>query len=227
MKRSRFSEEQVAYALRQAELDDLGEIEQFTEPLKSAFPIFPDSAWLRGELQPEHVETSDFRCHYEHLEHLWAELLRRHRIEADRSIDPRFREGRALLPARSRYFIEQKFRMELRSQTSGAGMILRGIADAGKADLEGDDDALNLVLDLSRTLGGLKLCVRRNEAEKVDDISLEGDLLFDPNRTQIDEVEAIFRRTTEAAARLHLRLAPIEPDRRESADDEVQRGAPG
>jgi hypothetical protein len=51
------------------------------------------------------------------------------------------------------------------------------------------------------------LCVRWNETDRLDAVSLEGDLLFDPEQTAIEEVESLFRRTTEAAARLNLLLA--------------------
>ena len=56
----------------------------------------------------------------------------------------------------------------------------------------------------------VKLCVRREATDPTDDISVEGDLPFHPDTTQVGELELLVSNTVGAAARLQRRLMPDE-----------------
>jgi hypothetical protein len=183
-------------------LEDLSDIKQITGPLESAFPV---DSWMEGNLGAEAVEPPVFDGYYAHLDTLWRALLERECIDEretgsrrirkgvfyPRCGSPGGREGRGVL-----------FQVELRSQTSGHETLLRCSARAGQADLRGNEEHRAKVYELQQKLRGAKICIRRNERDLVEEVSIEGDILFHPRTTQLTELVALCSRSIAAAGSL-------------------------
>ena len=77
-------------------------------------------------------------------------------------------------------------------------------------ELEHDDDALDDLYKLQRDLGLAKVCVRPDPADRTDRVFVEGDIVFHPESTQLEELDSLVTRTVAAAGSLASRL--IEHD---------------
>ena len=73
----------------------------------------------------------------------------------------------------------------------------------------------------------VKVCVRPDAADRTDRISVEGDIMFDPNNTQPEELDALVTRTVVAAGILANRLIEHDefrgPDRNTNMKDLLAR----
>ena len=196
-------------------LEELDVIPPPQGELKSAFPI--RRAWLEGGLQPAAVVRRDLTADIEHLEKLWTTFQERYVVRALRAADPLLRRGFALV-RQGRLIhqdadergMEQPFRLQLRSQAAGDGTLLHCSSEVGPLELEHDDDALDDLYKLQRDLGLAKVCVRPDPADRTDRVFVEGDIVFHPESTQLEELDSLVTRTVAAAGSLASRL--IEHD---------------
>ena len=144
-------------------------------------------------------------------------MLDAYSIRHRRSANPRMLRGFALVRrhellrrnSESPGTGEKEFEVELRSQAAGDATLLRCRSHVGRLDLK-KDDLLDDLYDAQQALGFVKICVRREATDTVDDISVEGDLPFYPKTTQVGELELLISRTVGAAARLQRKLTPDE-----------------
>ena len=199
-------------------LEVLEDIRPGEGPLESAFPVL--AGWLRGTVGPDAVKR-DVTLGQEHLlahlRGLWTTMLDRYSIRQLRSANPRMLRGFALarrsallrrdseLPGTG----EKEFSVELRSQAAGDATLLRCRSHVGHLDLK-KDSLLDDLYRAQRDCGFVKVCVRRDVTDPTDDISVEGDLPFHPQTTQVEELELLVSRTVGAAARLQRKLRPDE-----------------
>jgi len=195
-------------------LEDLRAIEQFTQPLQSAFPIEADSPWLDGALSANGSATVDFAPWFVHFDDLWSELEARSFLRVADASSARCRHGRVTVALRDGAEFHQAVSVEIRSRASGAGMILRVRADTAKLDLNHDDAEIERLWDAVAGVGAVRVCVWRNEAEKLNDVAIEGDLLLSPESTQFDEVLVMVQRIAGTASVLHEELSGSRGSRR-------------
>ena len=188
--------------------------------LESAFPVL--AGWLRGTVEPDAVKrdvTLEQEQLLAHLRGLWTTMLDRYSIRQLRSANPRMLRGFALVrrsellrrDSESPGTGEKEFSVELRSQAAGDATLLRYHSHVGRLDLK-KDDLLDDLYGAQRDLGFVKVCVRREATDTIDDISVEGDLPFHPETTEAGELELLVSRTVGAAARLQRKLMPDEGD---------------
>ncbi len=186
--------------------------------LESAFPVLP--GWLRGALGPDAVRriaSLDQEHLLAHLQTLWTMLLDRFSIRRLRSANKRMLRGFALMrrndllqrDSESPGTGEKEFSIELRSQAAGDATLLRCHSHVGRLDLK-KDALLDDLYRAQRDFGFVKVCVRREATDQTDNISVEGDLPFHPETTQVEELELLIARTVGAAARLQRDLMPDE-----------------
>ena len=188
--------------------------------LESAFPVL--LGWLQGTLGPDAVRrnaTLDLEHLLAHLQALWTTLLDRFSIRRLRSANQRMRRGFALMrrndllqrDSESPGTDEKEFSIELRSQAAGDATLLRCHSYVGRLDLK-RDALLDDLYRAQRDFGFVKVCVRREATDQTDDISVEGDLLFHPETTQVEELELLIARTVGAAAQLQRGLMADEAE---------------
>ena len=196
-------------------------LEDITPPdgrLESAFPVLP--GWLRGALGPDAVRghvTLDQDHLLAHLQILWVTLLDRFSIRQLKSANKRMRRGFALMhrndllqrDSESPGTGEKEFSIELRSQAAGDATLLRCHSPVGHLDLK-KDALLDDLYRVQRDFGFVKICVRREATEQTDNISVEGDLPFHAETTQVEDLELLIARTVGGAARLQRGLMPGE-----------------
>ena len=118
------------------------------------------------------------------------------RLERDRDADERG--------------MEQPFRLQLRSQASGDATLLHCSSEVGPVEIEQDDYRLDELYELQRELKCAKVCVHPDPADRTDRISVEGDIVFHPDTTQLEELESLVTRTVGAAGVLASRLVEQE-----------------
>ena len=199
----------------------LERLEDITPPdgrLESAFPVLP--GWLQGALGPDAVRghvALDQDHLLAHLQTLWMTLLDRFSIRQLRSANKRMRRGFALMhrnnllqrDSESPGTSEKEFSIELRSQAAGDATLLRCHSPVGHLDLK-KDALLDDLYRVQRDFGFVKICVRREATEQTDNISVEGDLPFHAETTQVEDLELLIARTVGGAARLQRGLMPGE-----------------
>ncbi|MGH7821475.1 MAG: helicase-related protein [Candidatus Binatia bacterium] len=203
-------------ALREA-LEEIVPVPPITGQLESAFPVNED--WLRGNLDAADVEKPDVESWLRHFDALWAELSRRYRMDAAPSIDRRKREAYVhlregnLLAAHIGDIVPdtQHFTLELCSQAAGSATFLHCASEVGDLGLR-DDDIVDQLHQMQFDLRNAKVCVRPDARHQEDLVTIEGGILFDPSTTQLDEVEALVRRTCVAAATIRKEMISEEPD---------------
>ena len=192
-------------------LEKLEAIPPLEGELKSAFPI--QRQWLEGELDPTSVVRRDLDADTKHLDELWSSFQERYGIRALRAADPLLRRGYALVrQGRVMYRdadergMEQPFRLQLRSQAAGDATLLHCSSEVGPVEIEHDDDRLDELYELQRELKCAKVCLYPDPAARTDRISVEGDIVFHPDMTQLEELESLVTRTVGAAGVLASRL---------------------
>jgi len=201
-------------------LEGLEDIKPPEGRLESAFPVLP--GWLQGSLGPDAVRSNvalDQDHLLAHLEALWTTLLDRFSIRRLRSANKRMLRGFALMrrndllqrDSESPGTGEKEFSIELRSQAAGDATLLRCYSHVGRLDLK-KDALLDDLYRAQRDFGFVKVCVRREATDQTDNISVEGDLPFHPETTQVGELELLIARTVGAAARLQRGLMPDEAE---------------
>ena len=199
-------------------LEPLEDIKPPRGRLESAFPVRP--GWLQGTLGRDAVRrdaTLDLEHLLAHLEALWTKLLARFSIRRLRSANQRMLRGFALMrrnellpkDSESPATGEKEFSIELRSQAAGDATLLRCHSHVGRLDLK-RDALLDDLYCAQRDFGFVKVCVRREPTDQTDDISVEGDLPFHPETTQVQELEVLIARTAGAATRLQRALMSDE-----------------
>ena len=77
-------------------------------------------------------------------------------------------------------------------------------------DIRDDDEALDELYELQRNLGHAKVCVRSDASSGADRLSVEADLIFHPQTTQLEELELLVRRTALAATTLERALMAVD-----------------
>ena len=186
-------------------LEELKDIQPPSGPLESAFPVRP--GWLEGQLGSADVQLPQIAPQVAHLDRLWDGLLDIYSVRPVRGASDYTRRGFAMLdgdrlmPKDSEQpgTGERQFTLELRSQASGDATLLRCVCKVGPLALRGDDDVLDDLYELQRALRHAKVCVRRADEHK-DDVTIEGDLLFHPDTTQLEEIVLLVSRNVAAAA---------------------------
>jgi len=119
---------------------------------------------------------------------LWSALLERYAVRPLRSTSERTKRGLVLLDkdrlmpreAENPGTGEKLLLLELRSQASGGAKLLRCTSEVGRLDLRNDD--------------------------RLDRVTVEGDLPFSPTMTQLEELELLVSRTVWAASLLRQEL---------------------
>ena len=196
-------------------LDELEVIAPPTGRLESAFPV--NAGWLAGTLSSDEVRQPDIAGQIAYLDDLWQRLQARFAVRGLRSTTERSKRGFATL-SQTRLMSrdsaspgggEKPFLLELRSQASGDSTLLRCSSEVGRFDLRHDDRLLDDLYELQRDLGHAKVCVHRDD-DPHERVTVEGDLPFSPQLTQLEELELLISRTVGAAATLRSGMLHTE-----------------
>ena len=195
-------------------LEETDDIQPLEGVLESAFPVKEE--WLEGVVGKHDSTLPDPEPCIRHLELIWQQLQgRMNALQIQRTGQDRVRIGSLSLTdaelgcvkdSASQKIMEQRFQLELRSQTVGERTLLRCNSEVGVRNLK-DDDELDRLYDLQRSLGRIKVCTRPKGKFGHEEVSVEGDILFHPKTTQIDEVAMLVQRVTCAAAALRYALS--------------------
>ena len=97
------------------------------------------------------------------------------------------------------------FLLDLRSQASGDSTLLRCTSEVGRLDLRTHHGMLDELYELQRELGHAKVCVHRDD-DRLDRVTVEGDLPFSPTMIQLEELDLLVSRTVGAASLLRQEL---------------------
>jgi hypothetical protein len=188
-------------------------IPQLQGRLETAFPVLQSQ--LEGEALPGPTPGSNRRLLLSHLQHLAEELSERLAIQwdppgAEGATFGRVyvREEQLVKPGQERDgddVREQPIRLELRTHGATGHVLLHLESPAGPADLA--DWAEDLVRWQS-DLNGMKLCAHPTTRQGTHDLTVEADLFFSPELTQVEEVEQVLARVAVAADIVEAELEP-------------------
>jgi hypothetical protein len=184
------------------------DVAPITEPLESAFPI--DKGFLDGVRTSDDESLPDVGALEAHLQRLWDRLCQSRGILERAAAHGRERVGIARLRGRRVVSCdhsapaegdrEQPFELQLRSRQRGHRTLLRCISPVGPVpQLLNHDDRLDQLYDLQQDLGMARVCVRQRPNRRMDAISVENDVLFDPATTQYEEFEGLVIDTLRSA----------------------------
>ena len=200
-------------------LEQLEDVEPLVGPLESAFPV--DDEWLDGALTPTDVERPDISGQEAHLAKLWQQLVDEFQIEPMRTPRPLLEEGLARItgagltprvePPTSDCI--QRFRLQLRSQAAGDATLLHCESLVGLLDLR-DDETLDALYEQQHALGQPKVCVCPDVRDRREEVTVEGEILFDHRVTQFEELKHLVERTVVAASDLHRALVTEQTEHR-------------
>jgi len=184
-------------------LEGLVDIEPVKERLESAFPV--EKGWELGKVGPEAAVPAQIERLEAHLSKMWDQLLSEYDVVPAKSFARR-REGRAWVidgelaaPGCRDGATEVPFELELRSQAAGGAALLRCKTGQVKRIDPRNDDDVDALYELQRSLGGARICLRLDQRRRHGIISVEEELFFDPSHTQAAEVAAMVRRAVAAA----------------------------
>ncbi|MCP5150370.1 MAG: DEAD/DEAH box helicase family protein [Chromatiales bacterium] len=185
-------------------LDDLDDVPPLRGRLESAFPVRPE--WLAGELGAADVGVPDWGAQFAHFRAGWEALVNHKPIQGMPATRDHVRTGALIIaagdPAGSKPATRtQDLVLELRSQITGDETLLWCKSDVTLADLS-DDTAVDALIKRQKALGWVKICVRPRVAKGLDEVRVEGDVVFHPERTEVDEMWALVERTALHADRL-------------------------
>lgn len=178
-------------------------------PLETAFPV--RETWLSGDAGPEKVCRLDVEALEDWFRTVWDAVVRnlcvRRPTDRDRtkvSGELRFLRG-VLVPTGSTdepdLIRHQGFDLELRSRATGDATLVRCTSHVGLLNLA-DDDTLDQLYDLQRTLDHARVCLKPDLKHGRHEVRVERSLLFHPETTQIEEVEELVLETTRQADQL-------------------------
>lgn len=195
-----------------AMLEDLEAVPPITTPLRSAFPV--REGWLEGELGAGAVEEIDHGAVQGHFRDLVGQLATSCAIIAPATAGrvcravALLKDGKLLLPGAGEddETERESATLELRSQAAGDAILLRCEVGVGRLDLN-DDRMLDHLLELDHELEHPRICVEADERSAAHVVKVAGDVLFRSTTTQLGEVEALVRRTVEAASRIRREFA--------------------
>ena len=120
-------------------------------------------------------------------------------------------------------FADQPFFLFLHTFAGNGRVLLRCVSPMESID-EDDDEAVLQLWKAHRKAGFGKICATPESKLHASRLSIEADLLFHPDHTQLEEVEDLIRRTAECAGKLRRTVSPAEGDMDILLDEEEQHG---
>jgi len=203
------SDEDTDSRLNAAEeiLGELTDIPVVEGLLESAFPVGSD--WLGGQLSGKDARCPDVGPYLRHFESLWKAAKEHFALEEVATSSSCVRSALAFVNDRmvqKERLIggdsgQEEFKLELRSQAAGDGVLLRCISEV-KAINRHDDAIIDLLSELQTKLGCLKVCVRPGTRANEDLVSVERDILFHPKTTQSEELYWLIETSVSGAKQL-------------------------
>jgi hypothetical protein len=92
-------------------------------------------------------------------------------------------------------------RVSIVPQRGGPHALLRVAVEVAELDLE-DPETVDMLADLQRRHGGVKLCIEQHEKRRSWQVWSQREALFHPDTSQSDEVLTLVGETVEAAVEL-------------------------
>jgi len=195
-------------------IDGLLEIPPVREKLQSAFPVRPehlDGAPSVGPSVGEERSTA-LRRHFRDVQ---KGLERTYRVEWDRKGSPTavcgtvFRSAGRLLPPgnASGTARQQPFVLFLGFDAQSGAALLRAISPVGKVPYA--SAAATELLLVEPELEGVKICELPGDEADTYSLTAEGDILFDAETTQQEEVDDLLERVCLGADRLEATLLEL------------------
>jgi len=87
---------------------------------------------------------------------------------------------------------QQPFALLLRKSAHGDVTLLHGVSPVGQVDL--NDKAAREMLEIQSAIDGDKICAVPHDDSESYSLTVEGDLLLDPDLTQAEELSHLIRR---------------------------------
>ena len=182
-------------------------IHQITDQLKSAFPVLEDH--LKGSQRLSQYPYQQIEATLKHLRYVAESLEKDIRIEwedhRDRSAlyGTVFTNSGGLLDAVDKRqpgigdIRRQPFVLILRASSGGGPLLLHGISPVGNVatDVTGAVE----IVSLAREIAGAKVCEVAGPEFETYTLTVEGDVIFDTELTQAEELADLLRRITIAA----------------------------
>jgi hypothetical protein len=194
------------------------DVAQIREPLQSAFPIH--EGWLVGETPsiPAGVDIAGLESH---LAAVWSQLVATYGVRDLPTTNRRTCSGVFLLKGGRVLCAEeaaavdnprtQGLRLELRSQPHSDATLLHCASWVGLLDLD-DDVVLDCLYDLHQELGLPKICARFDPRWREYHVSVEGDLLFTPDKLPAAEIKQLVLGILQIADRIEYELLGRDDD---------------
>lgn len=180
------------------------ELAPITHRLESAYPV--DEAWLDAKTEREAPRTPEIAALLEHFELVWSHLDSH--LELETPGRGGFVEGK---PTRYKGTLpgdgggREEFELMLVPQRCGNATLSRCRAKIGRLDLE-NIDVVGRLSAAQREQGSPKICAKANDKLGGWEVSVEREMLFQPETSQLEELEEFVRRTIRATAQIRSEL---------------------
>ena len=194
-------------------------IPRFDGLLESDFPV--SAKWLAGDEARSHVQPTNLVELQEAFKRACARLAECLDLNVfDGQTRWKFRARaaiaeRQIIPWQDRVhhsdYRQQPIEIQLRSQTVGDGILIRCISPVGPLDFS-DDETVDLLYDLQRRLGMVRVCTHHNAKSKRYETSIESDRLFRVDATQDESLLDMVSRTLLAADTMEEELLGVDAD---------------
>lgn len=183
-------------------LEELSAIPVIDGVLESAFPTRQE--WLDGELCKADFKKPDIKTYYNHFEYLWTYVTQQLCIDEIPTGAKHKKAGYVVInyelekthSTSITVHTEKKWiiSLELRSQVSGDAVLLNCICDIGEINHQ-EINIMKGLWQLQAELGCAKFCIKPSKNKNEDYLTIEGDILFQPKLTQVNEVLDLIQRT--------------------------------
>jgi hypothetical protein len=204
------------------------DIEPITEPLETLFPVKKEE-WLYPQLPSKQirakVETQKVFDHFDQITESLGSLFKI-KIESQNN-EPWsflatvfvFPDGQLATPSEQKTPVRhQPFTLFLRTATGDGRVLLRCVSPIGVVRRD-DDEAIEHICTAQQQLGSGKICAVDDIKLDTYNLTVEADILFHPDTTQLEEVADLIMRTTRCADHMERALLSVDRTMRYFRDD--------
>jgi hypothetical protein len=212
----------------QAMVSSPRDIKPITEPLETLFPVKKDE-WLYPERPSKQIEAKvETAKVFDHFKKITESLGSLFKIKAESQSNEPWSflatvfvlDGQLAAPDEPKTLTtrQQPFTLFLRTARGDGRVLLRCVSPIGFVGRD-DDEAIERICTAQQELGSGKICAVDDTKLNRYNLTVETDILFHPDTTQLEEVADLIARTTRCADHMEKALLSVDKPMSHFRDD--------